>query len=636
MSVSGFPRGARSDEALTAGGRLRAAAVGVLAFPWFVHAAVVVLSALGLRPLVRGPATALLVSASVFATVLARWAAGAPSLPPASQPVHLPATARALTAFLSAGGLAAFAAPLVATIHLPIVAYDAIAYRLPVIAAWLDVGRVAWVQTDDQVRNGYPLGQEAVSAVVAAAAGSFRFAGATSFVYVAGGALGIWLLADHVGVRPALSRAAAAVFLLVPMVVLNAPSGYADAAFAGATVALLCSAAIFSERADPPRWSSVLVGMAVAHVLALKGTGVAIVAVAAIGVLARIGPALTGSMAPPLALSAALAAPGAFWLARNVVHTGNPLWPVELHVLGHTFRGVGSMAAVLDVEHNMPAEFRSIGEGARVIRSWLELGGPAHDFDQRTAGLGLAWPLVALPAAAFVVTGAVRKIARPGASNVVFVLVLTALCFAVQPLRWWPRYTIWVWGAGALALALSAEWLARAKKNELLGGGLLVLTALSLGEAAIAVAHASGVSRALGRSGLNLAALSDPRRALNAASWVRPGFWDLGLDHEGEVCRGAWKPVTDDANLDGVLAQLSPRPRVHVVPDDAGSWPQTRAGWQKTGCSALLLLRGSPVLAAAVADPDVTVEPAVAFDPLFVVRPRVVGGAEPARAGGPR
>ena len=137
-----------------------------------------------------------------------------------------------------------FFAALLTSILLPIVAYDAIAYRIPTIANWLDAGRVAWVPTDDPVRNGYPMGQESVSAVLAAMTGSMRFVATTSFVHVAAGAVSIWLFCEECGIRRPLARAAGATFVLVPMVLLNAPSGYVDAAFAGAVVSLLCLVAL--------------------------------------------------------------------------------------------------------------------------------------------------------------------------------------------------------------------------------------------------------------------------------------------------------------------------------------------------------------------------------------------------------
>lgn len=262
------------------------ALVGVLGFPWFVHAAVVTLSALGFRPLQGRAMAAAILGAAVLAVATFVIKAG---LATTTREEHrvLPAPSNGLAVALAAAGGVAFSLTLALAVTLPVIAYDALAYRLPVIANWLDAGRISWVTSDDPVRNGYPLGQEAVSAVVAAATGSLRLAGATSFFFVAAGALAICLLGEECGVRRSLARATGALFLLVPMVILNAPSGYVDAAFAGATVALFCLGGLLGEVAPVDSWLIVGAGMAAAHVLALKGNGIAIVSLVGVGVAAR-------------------------------------------------------------------------------------------------------------------------------------------------------------------------------------------------------------------------------------------------------------------------------------------------------------------------------------------------------------
>jgi hypothetical protein len=185
-------------------------------------------------------------------------------------------------------------------------------------------------------------------------------------------------------------------------------------------------------------------------------------------------------------------------------------------------------------------------------------------------------------------------------------------------MKWWARYALFVWGAGALALAVEAERAARAGRRGALAavaGALLLVVGL---EGGVALTHANGVHLAFSR-GRGLA--YDPRNAPNARDWVAPELWTLGLEHDPDLCRGSWKPDTDDANLDGVFAQLSPRPRVHVVPDDAVSdWPRVLRQTRQFGCRALLLLRASPVLPSARLTAGVSVRPLVAFDPLYLVR----------------
>lgn len=601
--------------------------LGVLGFPWFVHAAVVSFSALGAKPLAsRAAAWTILVLGVAFALGLAREVSRVRGIP--EKPSVGLGPSEAIARFVTVTAALAFVFALGAAITFPVVAYDALAYRVPVVADWLDAGRVAWVATDDPVRNGYPLGQEAVSAVVAAATGSMRFVSVTSFFHVAAGAIGIALLAENAGVRRDLARAGGALFVLAPMVILNAPSGYVDAAFAGEVIALLCTVTLVTE-GSAPRLGAVAAGMAAAHVLALKSTGLPFVALVAMGAAVRAW--VYRRRRPRTAAALLFATPGAFWALRNLYHTGNPLWPAEIRVIGITlWPGPHTLDQLLDAAHNTPPELAPLGRAARIVYTWFAWKGPAMDFDHRLAGLGWAWPFFALPAIGSFLWRCARSTDAEGNRQGLFVIALTGACFALQPMSWWPRYTLWVWGAGALTIALEAERVLRSDRKALLPFALAALAGLLAFEGGIAVAHANGALGALARPG-QWSDLRDLHRAANATAWVDPAFWRLGLERERNVCRGAWKMGTDNANLDGVFAQLMPRPKVHVVSDDDVGWKEVRHAWQESGCRELLLLQGSPALPLAARDPTVSVASTTAFDPLFVVRLRdadMLGRAE--------
>jgi hypothetical protein len=613
--------------------------LGLLALPWLLHTGLVLGSSLGATPLAgRASAWSLIVGSCAGAWLLGMVARRSLPAPPSAAddvPAEPPAPqlTRMLSALSLAGGVA-FAFPLLSAALLPITAYDAIAYRLPVIAQWLDAGRIAWVSSDDPVRNGYPLGQEAVSALLAAASGSLRFAGMTSYLYVAAAAVAIAWLARACQVRAPVARAAAASFLLVPMLILNAPSGYVDAAFASACVCLFCGAALCGvlrpAALRPSPWLLLAAGMAAAHVLALKGTGLPfVVLVVGLCVLR----ALVQRAAPSLiAIGTFLlaAAPGLFWPLRNVVHTGNPLWPIRVSVGGKVLlAGVGSAEQILDVAANTPAQLAGHAPFTRVLLTWLQWRGPALDFDYRFSGLGYAWLLVALPALLALLFRLWRDAsARARHAPVAFVALLTAACFALQPMAWWSRYTLWLWGAGALAIACQLEHALRRRDTRAQNLLVWALTLLSLSEAGFALAHVHGLQRAVERYMQPAAAHDssflqslDLQHASQAKRWIAPDFWQLGLTRDARICRTQWKPNTDNANLDGVFAQLSPRPRLFVVRDERVSWAQTKQEWQRVGCPALLVFRGSPVLAAAQADPSVSVRSVRAFDPLYLLRP---------------
>ena len=602
--------------------------LALLAVPWLAHAFVTGLSAVRLHPLSSRVVSSVLVGVSIAAGVVAaRWGAGAGAR---SSAHALTGMSRHFATVLCGLAVAGLSLALLAAVALPLFAYDALGYHLPVIANWLDEGRVAWVNSDDPIRNGYPLGQEAIGALLVAATGSTRWVALPSFLYVAAGALSIWLFAEQIGVRRQIARASGALFALVPMVLLNAPTGYVDASFAGAAIAatLLLTSTFASAELDGR--VPVAAGMAASHALSLKATGVSTLlavcgasAVAAVVARRALAHRPEGLVRRSV-VAAAFALPGTFWLLRNAVETGNPLWPVDVNVAGHNLlHGVAPLSTVIDFVHNTPAALAPLSEPARVAHTWFEVSGFAHAFDERMAGLGLAWPLVALPAIVFTVVSAAKG-TLSGERRVALLVVFaaTAIAFAVQPLRWWPRFTVWLWGAGAVAIAHSAEALIAARRERVVAAALAVLTCSALVEGGVAVVHANGLGRAVARDGLAALFAGDGRNAPNAAEWVDDSFWKSGVADAPHICRGAWKPDTDDANLDGVFAQLSPRPHVHVLADDDGDWSDVQRAAKDAGCTDLLLLRGSPVLPLAQKDPDVTVESAIAFDPLFVVRPR--------------
>lgn len=520
--------------------------------------------------------------------------------------------------------------PLLTALRMPIIAYDAVGYRLPVTAQWLDAGRISWVSSDDPVRNGYPLGCEAVSALVAAASGSLHFANITSYLFVVPAVIAIAWVARVCEVRPVVARTAGAIFLLVPMLMLNAPSGYVDAAFAGACVCLFCSAALCVSEASP--WVFGAAGMSAAHVLALKGTGLPF-AILVVGLC--VLRALVQRRRPALRSLGAFflgAVPGLFWTLRNIVNTGNPLYPIRVSLGGkEILPGVGTAEQILDVAHNMPKLLESHAPPVRVLLTWLQWSGPALDFDYRLSGLGYAWPFIAVPAVLALLLRYWRAPElRPRYQPVVFVLLLTAACFALQPMAFWSRYTLWLWGLGALAVGCMIELVLRERTPRAQNLLIFACTILMVSEGGYTLAHVHGLHLAVARYPQLPAATRpsffeslDLKHALQAKKgWIAPEFWQLDLIHEERICRGEWKPNTDNANLDGVLAQLSPRPSVFIIADDHATWAETKQRWREVGCPSLLLFRGSPVLDAAKADPDVNIRVTRAFDPLYVVRLR--------------
>jgi len=582
----------------------------LLVFAFVVYLAVVLTSALGLAPLSSALwARAVLVlglAAAALALAASRTLARTPA-----EPVERDALRVAGNVAIAAGALCTVAAFVLALL-LPIGAYDALGYRLPAVAQWLDAGAVVWVEGDDPLRNGYPLGLEVLEAVLFRAFGSPSAVDAVSSVFVAAGAASLCGFARTLGLGRAAARLTAGLFLLVPMHLLNAPSGYADAALAGALVCLLVAVARFVHREGEQGGSALDLGVAASLVIALKPHGFAFAALSlAVGAVLRARARGLRAALVELAPVALLATPGLFFAARNVAMTGNPVYPLEVRVAGHVlFAGQASLDGILTPDYNVPAQLRALPALLRPMWVWLQPEGPARSFDDRMAGFGYAFVAVGLPALAFAAARlARRRGARPGLG---IVLVLTLVCWGVQPFAFWPRFTSWLWGAAALAIALLVRELdARARPQAALAVAGLAL-ALALPEAMYALAHVKNLAR-LGPSVVR----ADDLTRLARVAGIDAGFVQRALSGRSDVCRTPWRLGTDDANLDGVVAQLSPRPRMHVVDDVQ---PEALASLLRAhGCRELIAIGDSPLVTQPLPRWADRIERATAFGPCHLI-----------------
>ena len=352
--------------------------------------------------------------------------------------------------------------------------------------------------------------------------------------------------------------------------------------------------------------------MAASHVLCLKGTGVAFVGLTAALALVVILRAkrFDGRALAPAVLAASV---GSFWVVRNVAHTGNPLYPVAIAWHGHPWlAGVGSLESVLDVAHNTPSSWLALSRaGARAARVAAALQGrqwTSMRARRVSVTLGRSSPCPALGALLYGLlrTGAGSSREGPPASLLggrdrgLLSAPADALVGPVHDLALGP-------GRGCDR--------ARARKRGLVRDEPAPRTPPCSRSACWW--RARGLSRSW-----RCIRTPVPARDETLPSGLPATFFRDEIEGRATLCRGAWKPGTDNVLLDGVAAQLRPRPRVFVIADDDGDWSRVRRQWKEAGCEDLLLFRGSPVLGAAADDPGTALAPTTAFDAAFVARAR--------------
>ena len=523
-----------------------------------LFASVVVGSALGLPALAAAPVRILAALAVLLVTLFAMFGAETTTAPSQHGSRLVENTGAGLWFF----GLTVVVLDALIAALLPVGAYDALGYRLPAMAQWLDADKVVWVKSDDALRNGYALGLEVLMAASTRIVGDTALIDVLALVFVMIGACALAGLAQELGLPRGAARIAGGAFLLVPIHVLNATSGYADAAFAGAVAATLAFSSCWAQSFERRTGLVVALGCSAAFTCALKSHGFVLAALILSGAgFVRVRRDGFSATARELCMLGILCIPGMFFVLRNLTVTGNPIYPVEVRIIGHLlFPGTGSLDSVLSATANLPQALQDLPSWLRPLRVWLQLSGPAVDFDDRLAGLGYAFPLIALPAMLWVCTRALRHRDDKIARTLGLMLVSSGLCLIVQPMTFWSRYTSWLWAPGALASAYALLAIERVGRRRLALLLALMLSALIPIEGAFALAHVKRIDQ----YGLSVFTASSSASLARIAG-LDPPFIASLLAGRSDVCRTPWRDGTDDANLDGIAAQLSPRPQMHII-----------------------------------------------------------------------
>jgi len=483
-------------------------------------------------------------------------------------------------AWLAAGALLAWSISvwlrlLVLAWRRPPYDWDGLYYHLPALQGWVQAGRVTWLEhlPDIPFANGYPMGVETLGFLIHRITGSSRLVDGGNLVFWPLAALALAVLAGRLGLRGPWRWLPAGLLAGAPVLVGQSATCYVDPAFAASVMASFAAAVVFAQDAcRRPVRSGLLLGACLGLMLGTKGLGAPFLLVTLpVTVLARLlagGPSrwrrpLAGGLA---ALAAALAV-GGYWYVRNAIHTGNPLFPVELR-LGERLLAEGwDMKGLLSA--NMPGWLADLPRAARPLVSWLQPEAPVTGYAP-TSGLGYLWPAGGLPAALWMLWRARRR-GAPWRAAGLTLGVLALLLFVVQPAPWWGRFTLWLHGLGLPCLALAAAaaaglaWRQGAPAaGRALAAALLVvylaLAGVAVWEGETALAHAEREGR-----------LPDGMRYLSSRDYVFPDMagapgWDACLAAP-RVARSDWSRL--GTLLGGVLAlPLDARTLSHVT-----RWP---------------------------------------------------------------
>lgn len=474
----------------------------------------------------------------------------------------------------------ALAWQLLVALVLPPYAYDALTYHLTTVATWVTSGSLA-PSPLSLCCAYYPSNAELLSAWPMVLLGSDTL---VDVVQVLAAILG-GLAVAAIGRTAALSRrgaaAAGSLYIVTPVVLAQAPTAYVDSLLAALVLSALHGLSRFAATA---RLSRLVVPSLCAGLLTgTKGTGLlwAAVLVLTAGMVGavhvrhgRLRP--TGAAQALVLVLGACALLGGWWYARNLVDTGNPVYPFEIRVAGRTIlKGPVQVAEVI----TQPPAGAGRPWPVAVAHSWaadlLPWRHGSYDYEQRSGGLGPVWSWLGLPLSIPLTVWLWR---RRNAGLVAILPVLALL--AVQPYRWWARFTLPLAAVGAIAIVLTAERLRRG----FAGRGLRLVTAgLAVLGAALVIARVNPASRANplpASSVLHLVGASAQKRSLGHLFFPEYRFLDH-VPHDATIVvdLGA-EPVRFTYPLFGPNLERT------VLPAGAGQVP--RSAW-------VITARGRPL-----------------------------------------
>jgi hypothetical protein len=189
--------------------------------------------ALGRAGLLAGAAVCLAASLGVWAARGRPRGSIAPGVRVARSALHDPALAT-LGALVAVGG----AYVVVLALATPELDWDPNAYHLPRAVFWLQQGGIGAIRGAADVRLSWaPPGAEIVTAVTMAVAGTDRYIGLPQLVAWPVAALAVVGVARRLGLDPRAALSAGFAFACLPVVLLQAPSGFNDLVVAAALLA---------------------------------------------------------------------------------------------------------------------------------------------------------------------------------------------------------------------------------------------------------------------------------------------------------------------------------------------------------------------------------------------------------------
>ncbi len=431
---------------------------------------------------------------------------------------------------------------------MPPYAPDALWYHLTTVAGWLQERRIGpspftiWSTV-------YPFNGELLFAWPALLLHSDTLVDLVQLPFAVLAALAVAGIGRTVGLSHRGAAAAGCLFFLAPVVLSQTTANYNDVIF----ISFFLSGFHFVFRflhglsTDDPgsSYAYLLLGGAAAGLaLGTKWLGIVYVGVLTLWLvghlivarLVRATPAAYVAVAL-LVFVAPLLALGAYHYVTTWIRFGGPLYPVRVSVLGTELFAGRPPECFLTQPRSDGAWWREVwGQWNRDFFFLVHPRFHAYSYDDRTSGLGPLWSYLGIPLVAVFAL----RLWRRNRFVLLNLLVPIAIMFALQPYRWWSRFTMIVIALGVIAIVAIVEAL-RGRRAAALKAAVLVCVALGVAFPILKIDGEYWAHEVLATARVPADERTVGRIALPAYRWVdrAPRGSRIGVDTAGVYFGGA-------------------------------------------------------------------------------------------------
>jgi hypothetical protein len=356
----------------------------------------------------------------------------------------------------------------------PSYTWDALWYHLPIVGYIMESGAIQNIPNDffiHQFINIFPKNMELFFLWNVIFLKSDVIVDLSQVLFIICGILSVYSMAIKLHIQSKYAMYSAFLFFFTPIIILQATTNYVDVAIS--VLFLMAVNYFISDSRDSSnrelgkfsylnqrKINLLLGGLATGILLGSKGSGPLFVALLSfIVIIQKLRRHYFTSNAQYTALRSVkyflfyfflpAVLLGGYWYGKNWIAYNNPVYPMEITILGKTiFEGLYK-----GFVEPAPQIINELSYLTRPVYVWME-NIQYYMYDSRLGGLGPLWFILFLPSILFTFIYSLIK----RRYDLLSVILIFIVAFMMYPRNWTPRYVMFIIGLGALSFGCAMNY----------------------------------------------------------------------------------------------------------------------------------------------------------------------------------